>query len=141
MKLQIVRTRPIGELQQEFANQFPFLKIEFLRYSQPGSGKYRPATNLPSTLRVGYCQGKIVEGEMTLTEDTRVSELENNFRKDFFLNVQVFRKSGGVWLQTTMTDKWTLKQQNEHGKEIASENKKPLIDESTEYDLTRDANR
>lgn len=139
MKLQIIRTRPIGELQQEFSKEFPFLKIEFLRFSQPSGGKYRSPSNLPSTLRVGYCQGKIAEGDMIITGDTKVSDLENNFRKDFYLNVQVFRKSGSIWLQTTMTDKWTLKQQNKHGKEISSEKKKPLIDESIEYDLTRDA--
>jgi hypothetical protein len=50
----------------------------------------------------------------------KVSELEELFEEVFGLSVQVFRKSGESWLQTTTTDSWTLNQQNLKGKEMSS---------------------
>jgi hypothetical protein len=35
------------------------------------------------------------------------------------LYVQVFRKSGKVWLETTATDNWSLYKQNEEGQELS----------------------
>ena len=49
-----------------------------------------------------------------------VGELENIFKDQFGANVQVSRKSGSLWLETTLTDKWTLLQQNEQGKELST---------------------
>jgi hypothetical protein len=31
----------------------------------------------------------------------------------------VFRKSGKTWLETSVTDDWTLKRQNEEGMELS----------------------
>jgi hypothetical protein len=38
----------------------------------------------------------------------------------FGVPVQILRKSGKIWLETTMTDHWTLLQQNQHGEEISA---------------------
>ena len=46
----------------------------------------------------------------------RTWELEERFEKDFGLHVQVFRKSGNIWLETSVSDDLTLAQQNEKGK-------------------------
>jgi hypothetical protein len=35
--------------------------------------------------------------------------------------VQVFRKSGNVWLETSATDAWSLKQQNQEGMDLSTE--------------------
>jgi hypothetical protein len=48
----------------------------------------------------------------------KVSELEELFQEVFGLSVQIFRKSGENWLQTTTTDFWTLNQQNNKGKDM-----------------------
>jgi hypothetical protein len=37
----------------------------------------------------------------------------------FNLSVQVFRKSAGTWIETSVTDDWTLKQQNDEGKDLS----------------------
>ena len=47
-----------------------------------------------------------------------VTDFENALMDQFGLSAQVFRRSGNIWLETTITDYWTLKQQNEHGREI-----------------------
>ena len=67
----------------------------------------------------------------------KVEELERILKKDFGLRAQVFRKSGNLWLETTMTDGWTLAQQNYHGKELSTTEKTRDVPE--EYDLNRDA--
>ena len=46
------------------------------------------------------------------------SELEK-FAKEFDLFIQVFRRSGNLWLETTATDNWSLHHQNEQGRELS----------------------
>ena len=41
------------------------------------------------------------------------------FGEVYGLGVQVFRKSGNVWLETTVTDSWTLKEQNDQGESLS----------------------
>ena len=48
-----------------------------------------------------------------------VSDLEQKFAELFGLSVQVFRKSANVWLETTVTDGWTLEEQNRQGEALA----------------------
>jgi hypothetical protein len=48
-----------------------------------------------------------------------VIELEKTFEEMLGLSVLVYRKSGKLWLETTMTDNWTLAQQNENGRQIS----------------------
>ncbi|MBK6949217.1 MAG: hypothetical protein IPH16_15200 [Haliscomenobacter sp.] len=44
-----------------------------------------------------------------------VREFEQAFYDTYGLNVQVFRRSGNIWIQTTATDSWTLAEQNRKG--------------------------
>lgn len=55
---------------------------------------------------------------MEITPLMTVKELENKCEEQFGILVQVYRKSGNVWLETSMTDNWTIKQQNDQGSEI-----------------------
>lgn len=55
---------------------------------------------------------------LELTEDMPVSAVEQLFQDYFGLSAQVFRKSGGSWLETSLTDDWTLKRQNDEGFEL-----------------------
>jgi hypothetical protein len=32
---------------------------------------------------------------------------------------QVYRKSGKIWLETTVTDSWTLEEQNKQGESLS----------------------
>ncbi len=119
MKLEINADRLIKEIQQDFNQAFPYLKIEFFNkphgFQQPSNGKRNiaPATKIES---IGKDD---LRGNVEVSEDMTVAELEQNLRKQFGLSIQVFRKSGNIWLETTMTDNWTLRQQNEHGREIS----------------------
>ena len=37
------------------------------------------------------------------------------------VQAQLFRRSGNLWLDTTITDLWTLQRQNEHVREISTD--------------------
>jgi hypothetical protein len=51
-----------------------------------------------------------------LEQETPVWQLERLFEEEYGLHVQVFRKSGTVWLETTVSDDLTLEQQEARGK-------------------------
>ncbi|MFO0322871.1 MAG: hypothetical protein ACK504_10635, partial [Bacteroidota bacterium] len=52
-------------------------------------------------------------------EEMLVSDLENQFAEKLKLYIQVFRKSGKSWLETTYTDSWSLKKQNQEGVDLS----------------------
>ena len=119
MQLRIAPTRLISEVQAEFNDAFPFLKLEFFQnksYRQTNQG---PGIRMLHTKKIGDCQAVITDGEIEISNNLTVQELEIKFKDQFGLNVQVFRRSGSLWLQTTMTDGWTLEKQNEHGMELS----------------------
>ncbi len=119
MHLNIRPNRYISDVQKEFNGMFPFLKLEFYRnkvYQQPDfSLQYL----LPHSRKIAEGQTAITDGELEIKPAMTVKELEKIFKDEFSLVAQVFRRSGNVWLQTTMTDDWSLQHQNEHGKEIS----------------------
>jgi hypothetical protein len=55
-------------------------------------------------------------GWIDISKQRTAGELESDFRRHLGLSVQVMRKSGDMWIQTTKTDYWTLHQLNEEGK-------------------------
>ena len=58
-------------------------------------------------------------GNITVTPQMTVNELEQSFSDVYGLNAQVFRRSGKAWLETTVTDGWTLEKQNNEGAELS----------------------
>lgn len=122
MKITIDKAKTILDIQKEFTNLFAFLKIEFFtRPHGKGMGSEKRFMKEGHSLLTnsgGHGKEGVVEidGEMTVTE------LERLFEENFNLYVQVFRRSGKLWLETTATDNWTLNYQNEQGRELSSRN-------------------
>lgn len=115
MKLHIDDTRNISDIQNDFNAQFPFLKIEFFKKPHE-TGESSPLSEmLPSDSTLAKWRTVHNEGDLILTAETTVDEVESGFQNKFGVSAQVFRKSGAVWLETSATDSWTLKEQNEQG--------------------------
>ena len=136
MKLLIKDTVSIRDLQLAFNNLFPFLKLEFFRNGTMLEKMYSLNKLLPQDSTIGEIWKRKEDAEIDINENTRVKDLEKTFMDKFGLTIQIFRKSGNLWLETTMTDNWTLKQQNEHGKEITTG--KPKDENKDDFDLHRD---
>lgn len=113
--MKIIDSKTIAEIQSEFRDMFPGLKLEFYR-SKHESHKGSPVDDQwPSTMQISAIRNKHNKGELILAPDMTVSNLENEFEEKFGLHVQVFRKSRNLWLQTSVTDEWTLEKQNLKG--------------------------
>lgn len=121
MTLQLSPDRTMGEVQADFAAAFPSLKLAF--FSKPhhafkGSAakflvqeKDAPLSDLSPNMKTGY---------LNLEPNLTVWQVEKLLEDEFALHVQVFRKSGRTWLETSRTDGLTLEQQLD--KAAASEN-------------------
>ena len=119
MEILIVDTKTISEVQREFNTEFPYLKIEF--FDVP----YKPETALPKNKiiahdkRLSACRRMHSQGSLVIEESDRVSDLEKLLWDQFGLSAQVFRKSGNLWIETSLTDSWTLGRQNREGREMS----------------------
>ncbi len=137
MQLHIAPNRLIRDIQQEFNHEFAFLKLEFFNKGAIARADYSASQILPGNRKIAEAQLAITDGKVNIDGEMRVNDLEKKLQKEFSLAVQVFRKSGKLWLETTMTDAWTLNQQNSHGKELSTE---PGYDtRAVDYDLNSDA--
>jgi hypothetical protein len=118
-KLYIEEQKTVQEIQQEFSRVFPYLKIEF--FKRPHKKKeLSPASDLaPHHLKVGLLMKKAAGGTVQLPGTKSVLQLEDEFEKKFGLHVQVFRHSGNLWIETNLTDHWSLERQNEEGYELS----------------------
>ena len=108
--------KKLRDIQMEFSEKFPFLKIEF--YARPHvSGEGSPEKeHLDLDQTVGEVRSVHNKGDLSIDGHLKVQSLEKNFAEQYGLYVQVFRRSGKLWLQTISTDEWTLTKQDRHGR-------------------------
>ncbi len=120
MKIAINDHRKIFAIQEEFNQIFPFLKLEF--FSKPhkpgGASPKKLVKHTSATL--AECRTEHNKGDITIVPEMTVCDLEQNFGDVYGLGVQIFRKSGKSWLETTVTDNWTLAEQNKQGEELSN---------------------
>ncbi len=134
MKIFIDDNKTLAEIQREFGKEFPYLKIEFFE-TPHNKAKALPKSKMyPNARTVGSCRKVHNTGEISISKNELVEKLEQDFWDNFGLSVQVFRKSGTLWIETSLTDSWSLERQNREGHEI-SENKSAK-EISDELDLT-----
>lgn len=119
MKIVIEDSRRIQDLQMEFNKVFPYLKIEFFTKSHKPGGPSAKNLIVNKNKTLGDCRKLHNSGSITITPEMAVVDLEQNFNQIYGLSVQVFRRSGEVWLETTVTDSWTLGEQNYQGEMLS----------------------
>lgn len=118
MYLSIEKNSTVGELKKQFAGFFSNLKLEV--FSAPhSSGQGSPASQLLADDRTLYSiTGNQKEGQFYFEPTNTVANFEEALKKQFGLSVQVFRRSGKIWLETVQTDNLDLQQQNEMDTDI-----------------------
>lgn len=121
MKIHIDDQQSIADIQEKFSNAFPYLKIEFFKKSHQVGEASAKEDMLPSDTALGKWRTVHNEGDITITKEITVAEVESGFQKQFGIAAQVFRRSGTVWLETSTTDGWTLAEQNDQGKFMEQE--------------------
>ncbi len=120
MKQEIRDDQTIGEVQEIFHHLFPYLKVDFFERNTHGllKNKFaRPIINREKLLGE-FRLDKIDGGDLTITKSIKVKEFEQYIDSTYCLHAQIFRRSGNVWLETTVTNNWTLEEQNWQGELI-----------------------
>ncbi len=120
MKIHINDSSTTKEIKEKFSRVYPYLKLEF--FNKPHGEKEASVKEdlIKGDKTIGEIRTKRNEGDLIIHPTTKAGELEQAFEDKFGIHVQVFRKSGRIWLETTSTDNWTLKEQNEVGMEMES---------------------
>ena len=120
MDLTIDGERSCRSVQSEFTSLYPFLKIDFFRtYDGSGRSLSRPERVSPHEPLRRFVRDSLpvtvnVEGGKT------VSQVIKSFEEALpSLSAAVFRKSGTLWIETTLTSDWTLDRQNREGEHLS----------------------
>jgi hypothetical protein len=128
MKMHIHNTDTLEEVQRSFNAEFPYLKLEF--FTRPHE-KGKPTEKqfiVNSKRTVDSCNPDLKDATVSIPTAMTVLDLERVFQEELGLYIQVFRKSGKVWLETTATDSWSLSKQNEEGQELSVRGNEPRED-------------
>ena len=113
----------ILDIQEAFTDMFPFLKLEFYRkgihagngtidIKQPNISKDKTLAEVSTTTK---------NSQLKVFPEMTVSELESFIKDNYGITLQVLRKSGNVWIKTSLTDSWTLEEQNHQGELITQQ--------------------
>jgi hypothetical protein len=122
MIITLTKNRIVGDVWQEFNNAFPFLRIDFYKTSEGRLGG-TIKQKLPKSASLANA-GIRREGEIEILDTMTVQRLIEDLAKEFGLSAHISRQSGNTWLEITMSDSWTLKRQNDHGRELSEPVKK-----------------
>lgn len=112
--MNVYATDRIIDVQERFRVLFPLLQLRFYRIShQPGDSSSQRDEIVDRSLTLTAFNPNFTAGKIPLDADTTAGQLETNFASMFGLYVQVFRKAGKHWIQTTNTDEWPLSRQQD----------------------------
>lgn len=119
MKILINDHRKIFAIQEEFNSVFPYLKIEFFSKAHTSSGPPSLKLIKNGSKTLGECRTIHTKGKLTIIPSMTVADLEKNFNDVYGLSIQILRKSGKGWLETSVTDGWELAEQNSQGEALS----------------------
>jgi hypothetical protein len=120
MEMILNDTDNIETIKAAFNKMFPFLKIEFYKKSSHvgSSTSKHPVLNTKTLAEYRILP---TEESVVITSKMTVTEIEKSFNRFYGLNTQILRKSGNIWLGTTVTDNWTLEEQNKQGESLSTQ--------------------
>lgn len=96
----------VGYVQHEFNVLYPFLKIDFKR-------------NDIKRIRTQAFEKFNASHKIDVDKHRTVAEIKKDFKDLLGLTIEIFRKSGNVWIETSLTDDWTLERQNREAEFLA----------------------
>jgi len=109
----------VGDIQRQFTARYPFLKIQF---HKKHSG-YKHATKeehaSPGELFRNLCSTN-KNGTVDINNKRSIADVENDFKKEYGVDAEILRQSGTLWIETSLTDDWSLEKQNKEGEQISS---------------------
>lgn len=113
----ITDNKTLKQLKEEFQEKFPHLNINFYKKAHEASEGNTNEQMLDENLTIANVRTTQNEGEMSIDGHLKTSTFEQLLKEKYGINAQVFRKAGELWLQTTITDHWTLAEQERAAQE------------------------
>jgi hypothetical protein len=111
MVLYLDNDTQVKALQDKFNALYPFLQLHFIKtFREDGKPLKKIVKGLPEQ-RLKEITGSILPGMVSIDGNCTVEEILDNFRAHG-VTVQVYRKSGTLWVETSLTEDWTLERQN-----------------------------
>lgn len=118
MKIRISPDMTIHELQEAFHSHFIWLKIElFTKPHEPGKGSWAKYMIFDKNTTLKDCGKVMEETEIEINPKQTVRSMEQLFQEQFGLNIQVYHRSSGTWIETTRTDTKTLASLNQRAQD------------------------
>lgn len=114
----INESQRLKEIKEDFSQNYPHLKIEFFSEEHKSGEASSRKSMFDDSVFLKDIRTKHSEGVLSIDGHQKTSTFETNFFNHFGVTVQVLRKSGNLWLQTTTTDDWTLAHQEKTGQEF-----------------------
>lgn len=130
----ISKDQTLKALQEQFQQKYPLLNIAFYSKKPIDGVASKVEDQLHTHELVKDIQQRNHEGSIELNDEMTVSTFENLCAQYFGLYVQVLRKSGQLWLQTTQTNHWTLAKQQEEAAIMNRENPNEELDDYHEQE-------
>jgi hypothetical protein len=121
MILHIEKLMTLEQVQDAFSRHYPHLKLVYFidRNQDNHLNSTERIQNLKMT--IGSIREVAYDGYIQIEPNMTVKQVEKAFGDSFGLNVQVFRKSGRIWLMTHSSDLWTLEEQDKKAEEMDME--------------------
>lgn len=109
--MKINKSMSVAEVNEQFRKLYPNLKLLFFESAHDQFKGSHLIEVLGDQVSIEMINSLFIDGEIELSGDMSVADLEGIFEDRFGLHVQVFRKSGDAWLETTASDHWSLGKQ------------------------------
>jgi hypothetical protein len=120
MILRINKNGSLKAIQQQFNLYYPFLKIEFFKKESADKSIAKSSVAFEPEFQQklnGFADHSV---NIDVSRKRSIAEIEKDFDRLLSLSVRVFRRSGNVWVETSLTNEWSLEDQNEEAKQISS---------------------
>lgn len=107
--LKIDERKSVSDFQKEFTILFPFLKIEFFK---TGKAPLNRKDHKAGTLLAPNALLSKENISIDLSPSTTVAQLKHTLLEHTGVSCLVYRKSGSMWIETLLTEDWSLERQN-----------------------------
>lgn len=116
MNIYISEEAVVGDIQERFQEFYPYLKLVFYRNPHiKGEGTPKKEIVAPDT-PIDKIRMIHSFGWLDISYYRTALAVEHDFSYEYGLNAQILRRSGDLWLETTVSDSWTLEELNNAGR-------------------------
>jgi len=126
----------IKEIQEAFTRRFPFLKLEFFIDANADGILTANEMIKDHDKTIGELSRTTLTSNVEVHGSHTITELEQSFKTNFGLIVQVFHNRNHTWIVSTTSDQLTLEILNARAEEVSKPlNNETMVDPSDRMEL------